>query len=63
MKLELGKAWFEKRIQPNEEFEVGAGTPIDKQEPTQLDSAPGDSAVDAAVEMETTTAKCKSDPR
>jgi HTH-type transcriptional regulator, competence development regulator len=27
MKLQLSKEWFENRIQPNEDFEVGAGVP------------------------------------
>jgi len=32
MKLQLSKEWFENRIQPDEDFEVGAGVPTDTQE-------------------------------
>lgn len=32
MKLQLNKEWFENRIQPDEDFEVGAGAPMDAAE-------------------------------
>lgn len=32
MKFQLGKEWFEKRIHPEEDFEVGAGVPPDRRE-------------------------------
>lgn len=39
MKLQLNKDWFENRIQPNEDFEVGAGVPTPK--PVSTDKTSG----------------------
>jgi len=38
MKLQLSKGWFENRIQPNEDFEVGAGVPAGTPECTDKTS-------------------------
>lgn len=38
MKLQLSKEWFENRIQPNEDFEVGAGVPAGAPECTDKTS-------------------------
>ena len=39
MKLHLNKEWFENRIQPDEDFEVGAGVPTGTSECTDKTSA------------------------
>lgn len=39
MKLQLSKEWFENRIQPEEDFEVGAGVPTGTSECTDTTSA------------------------
>lgn len=39
MKLQLNKEWFEYRILPDEDFEVGAGVPTEVQECAEEASA------------------------